>query len=166
MQGKAGGCNLNNCSLLKGTLEQGFSWRFSKSFKTPLKRLQLQKSICSGFFNSIIGCRMNCYNFIKRELLLHTIFWIFSKVFGQQSQSTLVKVSVMKFKRVLGCRLQFCSYQNVTAAEIISSKFWRWDYPHKNPLSLSLSPVLVVTYNISKKKIVRRHCPSSYRRKC
>ena len=49
MQGKARGCNLKTCNLLKGTPSQDFSWRFSKSFRTPLKSLQLQKSICSGF---------------------------------------------------------------------------------------------------------------------
>ena len=28
----------------------------------------VQKSICSGVFNPIVGCRMKSHNFIKREL--------------------------------------------------------------------------------------------------
>ena len=68
MLSKARGCNLKTCNLLKGTPKQSFSWTFSKIFKTPLKSLQLQKSICSGFFKSIVDCRINPYNFIKREL--------------------------------------------------------------------------------------------------
>ena len=47
--------------------------------------------------------------------------------------------------------MQFCSYQNVPVAETNSLLFWRWDYPHEN--SLLWIPILVVTYNISEKKL-------------
>ena len=94
---------------------------------------------------------MKSYNFFERELYYVQFSGYFPKFSAQQFQSTLIKASVMEFKRVLGCRLQFCSYQNVTAGEIIFSKFWRWDYPYKN--SLWWTPILVGTYNIFEKKL-------------
>ena len=41
----------------------------------------------------------------------------------------------------------------MTPAETISSKFWRWDYPHKNICDGFL--FLLVTYNISEKKFLK-----------
>ena len=42
---------------------------------------------------------------IKRELYYIHFSGYFSKFSVQQFQSTLIKASVMDFKRVLGCRL-------------------------------------------------------------
>ena len=121
MQSKARGCNLKTCNLLRETSKQSFSWTFSKIFKTPFKSLQLQKSICSRFFKSIVGCRIKSYNFIKRELYyIHYFSGYFQKFSELQFQITLIIASAMEFRRVLGCRLKFCSYQNETPAEAIS----------------------------------------------
>ena len=106
MLGTARGCNLKTCNLLKGTPQQSFSSTFSKIFKTPLKGLQLQKIICSGFFMPIISFRINSYNFSKREIYyIYYFSGCFKKFSVQQFQITLIIASVMEFRRVLGCRL-------------------------------------------------------------
>ena len=94
---------------------------------------------------------MKSYNFIKRELYYMQFSGYFPRLLVQQFQSTFIKASVVEFKRILGCRLQFHYYQNMTAAETIPSKFWRWDYPYKNCV-LGI-PIATTTYNISEKKL-------------
>ena len=66
---------------------------------------------------------MKCYNFTKRELYYIKCSGSFAKFLVQQFQSTLIKASVVEFKIVLSCRLQFCSYQNVTAARPFLQNF-------------------------------------------
>ena len=100
MQSKAGGSNLNTCNTLKGTPLQSLSWTFSKIFKTPLKSLQFQKSFYSGFFNSIVGCRMKYYSFTKMELYYIHFSAYFPKFSVQQFQSTLIKPYLIQFRRV------------------------------------------------------------------
>ena len=49
--------------------------------KHPFFSEQFQKSICSGGFSVVAGCRLQSCNFIKKEPR-HKFFLIFSKVLG------------------------------------------------------------------------------------
>ena len=105
-----------NCRLL--TLEKR-----DRSPKTFLNMPKFQtilsflsgsmKSICDKVFNPI-GFRMQSCNFIQKELYYIHFSGYFPKILVQQFQNTLMRASVMAFRRALGCRLclrrQFCVF--------------------------------------------------------
>ena len=104
-------CSAGNSELLTGNVREkgSFYKRLFYENAEILERLFLsehfQKIVCSGVYNSIIRCRMKSYNFIKRELCYIHFSGYFPKFSVQQFQNTLVRASVMEFRRVLGFRL-------------------------------------------------------------
>ena len=64
-----------------------------------------KKNICRGVFRSAVGCRLFSCNRIKKRTLVHTFFWIFSKVFSAAISTYPYKIICDEVYRILDCRL-------------------------------------------------------------
>ena len=63
------------------SVEKNVFDNFLEICKHPFFSEQFQKSICSGSFSAVAGCRLQSCNFIKKEPR-YKVFLIFSKVLG------------------------------------------------------------------------------------
>ena len=63
------------------SVEKNVFNNFLETWKHPFFSEQFQKSICSGSFSAVAGCRLQSCNFSKKEPR-HKFFLIFSKVLG------------------------------------------------------------------------------------
>ena len=99
----------------------------------------------------------------KSEIELHyTRFSVYFLKFSEKLfQSTLTKASVTKFSSVLPC----IPYSRVLNKKWLNQRM----FPETSVMRLFLRkglqfiPVLVATCNISKSRLVRRHCLTGYR---